>query len=302
LEHATAADSQEQRFRSGQYTASVLLCAAEVSVDLADPVTAPLLIDRALAATEALGHSSWIFDAQFEKMRLLARTGELTAAYSLAQELEIDEPISMANLALWCARIGWMHEHSDFLERAREVRSKVTADTPLCELILAEADAIITMSDSGAVTELAEVTARWSAAERPLDALRAQLSIGLRLLRTKDATAIEVLREIQRGFIKCGATYDADFTSGLLRQLGTRSRAKSRTTSVGPLTRRELEIARLVGSGLKNGEVAAQLFLAEKTVAAHLSNIYGKVNVKSRVQLASWLSENDTEAQVAATA
>ena len=40
-------------------------------------------------------------------------------------------------------------------------------------------------------------------------------------------------------------------------------------------------------------EVATQLHLAEKTVAAHLSNIYGKVEVKSRLQLASWLEEND---------
>ena len=38
---------------------------------------------------------------------------------------------------------------------------------------------------------------------------------------------------------------------------------------------------------------------AEKTVAAHLSNIYGKLSVKSRVQLASWLKENDSESFVA---
>lgn len=301
-EYAAEADTAEQRFPSGQYTASVLICIAEVTAELADSVSGPLLLDRTLSATHALGHASWIFDSQYEQMRLLARTGELDAAFALASQLEIDEPISMANLALWCARIGWMHDRSEYVDRARTVRTGVKADTPLCELILAETDATLKVVESGDISDLATVSARWTAAERPLDSLRAQLSIGLRLLRTKDKTAIEALKGIQRGFIKCGATYDADFTSGLLRQLGTRSRAKSRTTSVGPLTRRELEIARLVGSGLKNGEVAAQLFLAEKTVAAHLSNIYGKVNVKSRVQLASWLTENDTEAQVAATA
>jgi DNA-binding NarL/FixJ family response regulator len=68
---------------------------------------------------------------------------------------------------------------------------------------------------------------------------------------------------------------------------------------VGNLTKRELEIARLVASGLRNAEVAGQLYLAEKTVAAHLSNIYGKLEVRSRVQLASWLKQNDEDATVA---
>jgi DNA-binding CsgD family transcriptional regulator/tetratricopeptide (TPR) repeat protein len=299
---ASSADELEQRYRPGQYTASVILCAAETAAELADPVSGTLLVDRALSATDQLGHSSWIFDAKLEQVRLLARTGHMKEAYELASTLSIDEPISTANLALWSARIGWMHENPEFIAIAQNALVGTEPDSPLCQLLLDEAHAILKVAESGDIADLAAVSERWTAVERPLDSLRAQLSIGLRLLRTKDATAIEVLREIQRGFIKCGATYDADFTSGLLRQLGTRSRAKSRTTSVGPLTRRELEIARLVGSGLKNGEVAAQLFLAEKTVAAHLSNIYGKVNVKSRVQLASWLSENDTEAQVAATA
>jgi DNA-binding CsgD family transcriptional regulator len=43
------------------------------------------------------------------------------------------------------------------------------------------------------------------------------------------------------------------------------------------------------------------LFQAEKSVAAHLSNIYGKLEIRSRVQLSVWLAEHDeaTEAQTA---
>jgi DNA-binding NarL/FixJ family response regulator len=103
------------------------------------------------------------------------------------------------------------------------------------------------------------------------------------------------LQAAKTSFVTCGASHDADLVSALLRQLGTRSRAKSRSTNVGPLTKRELEIARLVAGGLKNSEVAGTLFLAEKTVAAHLSNIYGKVEVRSRVQLGAWIRENDPE-------
>lgn len=298
-QYAAAAHDSEARFPTDRHTALIALAGAEIAAELGDPVAGAVATDRAIEAASAHGYTSWIFEARYEQMRLLARTGELDAALAIARELTVDEPISQANLALWCARIGWMHERADFTDRAREVRSDVEADTPLCELTLAEADATLTLIESGDATQLAAVANRWTDADRPLDALRAQMSVALKLVRAKDKTAVDVMRSIQQGFIKCGATYDADFASGLLRQLGTRSRAKSRTTSVGPLTRRELEIARLVASGLKNGEVASQLFLSEKTVAAHLSNIYGKVDVRSRVQLAAWLAEHDTEAAAA---
>jgi DNA-binding CsgD family transcriptional regulator len=50
----------------------------------------------------------------------------------------------------------------------------------------------------------------------------------------------------------------------------------------GGLTEREAEVLRLVASGSTNKEVAAQLFLSEKTVARHLSNIFAKIGVSSR--------------------
>lgn len=50
----------------------------------------------------------------------------------------------------------------------------------------------------------------------------------------------------------------------------------------GGLTEREAEVLRLVASGITNKEIAAALFLSEKTVARHLSNIYVKIDVSSR--------------------
>ena len=50
----------------------------------------------------------------------------------------------------------------------------------------------------------------------------------------------------------------------------------------GVLTRREVEVLRLVAVGLTNRSIAAELFLSEKTVARHLSNIFGKLDVGSR--------------------
>jgi len=54
------------------------------------------------------------------------------------------------------------------------------------------------------------------------------------------------------------------------------------------LSNREAEVAELVTKGLSNKEVANQLFVTEKTVKFHLTNIYKKMNVKSRAQLIVW--------------
>lgn len=50
----------------------------------------------------------------------------------------------------------------------------------------------------------------------------------------------------------------------------------------GPLTARETEVVQLVSAGLSNRDIAAELFISEKTVARHLSNIFTKLGVTSR--------------------
>src|SRR5471030_679752 len=72
------------------------------------------------------------------------------------------------------------------------------------------------------------------------------------------------------------------------------------------LSNREAEVAELVTKGLSNKEVANQLFVTEKTVKFHLTNIYKKMNVKSRAQLIVWclphLGFVESEARIEAAA
>ena len=74
-----------------------------------------------------------------------------------------------------------------------------------------------------------------------------------------------------------------------LRKLGHRVRRPARELVAGPLaplTAREREIAILVAAGRTNREVAEQLVLSARTIEAHLRNIYAKLGVRSRVELA----------------
>jgi predicted ATPase/class 3 adenylate cyclase/DNA-binding CsgD family transcriptional regulator len=67
------------------------------------------------------------------------------------------------------------------------------------------------------------------------------------------------------------------------RGRGERKRASSGWAS---LTRAELDVTKLVGEGLGNKDVAARLFISPRTVQAHLTHIYAKLGLTSRVQLA----------------
>ena len=65
------------------------------------------------------------------------------------------------------------------------------------------------------------------------------------------------------------------------------TRAMRKQTS--PLTRRELDVARLVATGLSNKQIAARLFISERTVETHLTNMMNKLGLSSRLQLAQWV-------------
>jgi DNA-binding NarL/FixJ family response regulator len=63
-------------------------------------------------------------------------------------------------------------------------------------------------------------------------------------------------------------------------------RGKAGGTVLEALTSRELQVARLVVDRKTNPQIAAELSLSQKTVETHLRNIFRKVDVSSRVELA----------------
>ena len=66
---------------------------------------------------------------------------------------------------------------------------------------------------------------------------------------------------------------------------------KTPSQSVLALTSRETEVAHLVGKGMSNPEVAAELFISRKAVEYHLGNIYAKCGLQGRQQLRRFVEQ-----------
>jgi len=106
--------------------------------------------------------------------------------------------------------------------------------------------------------------------------------------------AVVLLREAVGIYEPVGAFMDLTRAEAALRGLGIRRgrRGARRRPSRGweSLTPTELEVVRLVSQGLTNVEIGRRLFISRRTVETHLSHIFGKLGVSSRVQLAAQAS------------
>ncbi|HVA77035.1 MAG TPA: response regulator transcription factor [Candidatus Binataceae bacterium] len=117
-----------------------------------------------------------------------------------------------------------------------------------------------------------------TASERIEDALGA-LRAGARAIVQKRfavETLMEAIRAVADGLVWIPPAIQAQ----VMTQWGTPRGER--------LTAREIEIARAVAAGSKNAEIAAQLSISESTVKTHLNNIFQKLGVRDRVELAMY--------------
>ena len=104
--------------------------------------------------------------------------------------------------------------------------------------------------------------------------------------------ATRVARVAHDAFARLGAQGQLDNVRKELRELGARPPSRTMVEGMAGLTGRELEIARLVGQRKTNREIGAALDISSRTVSTHLSNIFAKVNVTSRGELADFIRTN----------
>lgn len=147
----------------------------------------------------------------------------------------------------------------------------------------ASGSTLLAVGDAGAaVPVLRKAMHKWQALAAPYEVARCQVLIG-RALRElgDDHSATGEFTAAQRAFSELGAVPAAREVARLLAH-----------SNPGGLTDREMEVLRLVATGKSNPEIAAILVLSDKTVARHLSNIFGKLDVTSRTAASAFAFEN----------
>ncbi len=83
-----------------------------------------------------------------------------------------------------------------------------------------------------------------------------------------------------------------DIARKLMQQV-SQMRVSPQGSSINELTAREREVIRLIALGRNNREIAQDLFISEKTVKTHVSNLLGKLNLEHRTQLAVYAIKNN---------
>jgi DNA-binding CsgD family transcriptional regulator/DNA polymerase III delta prime subunit len=169
-------------------------------------------------------------------------------------------------------------------DAARVGRVWVLAHVTRCRGLVAAAEGDV----DRAATLLEQAVAEHEDVGDPFGRARAQLALGIVRRRARQKRgADDAIRAALGGFEQLGATTWIEKARAELGRIGGRTRQEG-------LTSAERRVADLVAEGRTNREVAAALFLGERTVASHLTHIYSKLGVRSRTELALALSKVQT--------
>ncbi|MGE4238921.1 helix-turn-helix transcriptional regulator [Ramlibacter sp.] len=225
--------------------------------------------------------------------------GALRISRALAERIRAFEPLPffalhphVLPLAAECAaRLGRRDEVGAVVDEIRALRKgAVSAEACLAHvrglLALQSGDAAVACDEfARAVTLRTELRRRHEAARTRIDLADALEQLG-------DVQAAGVALNLAGGeFEAIGATRDAAMVGQRLRRMNVRPTFTSvRRTAGQPVSARESEVMALVARGCTNKEIASELFLSELTVETHVKNILRKLALKSRSQIASYLT------------
>ncbi|MET3176069.1 UNVERIFIED_ORG: DNA-binding CsgD family transcriptional regulator [Arthrobacter sp. UYCu721] len=165
---------------------------------------------------------------------------------------------------------------------------------PMVRAVAGQADGAVRLADgdpSAALKPLREAWRLWQELGVPYEAARCQALAGSACRALGDeASALMYLDAAHAALLDLGAAPAATWAASMLHKSMLDSGATPDTA--GLLTRRELEILQLVATGKGNRAIAGELYLSEKTVARHISNIFLKLGLSSRAAATSYAYEH----------
>jgi DNA-binding CsgD family transcriptional regulator len=167
-------------------------------------------------------------------------------------------------------------------------RAAVDLDVPMVGALAAGAEARLALATGdppAALRSGRRAWTLWHELDAPYHAARSRVVVAraCRALGDDDAARME-LEAARAVFDELDARLDTEVVLGLL--------AGETAVDDCPLSPREREVIRLLAAGLTNRSIATELFLSEKTVARHLSNIFAKLDVSTRTAAAAYAFEH----------
>ena len=165
---------------------------------------------------------------------------------------------------------------------ALAVARRVEPDVVLMDLLMPRMDGITAIGRFRDELPETEVVAMTSFIEE--EKVTAALEAGAAGYLLKDASADEVAAAIRSAH-----EGNMPLDPAVARLLAARiRRPKGDGDGAELLTDRERDVVRLLGRGMSNKEIAAELFITERTARTYVSNILGKLGLASRTQVALW--------------
>jgi DNA-binding CsgD family transcriptional regulator len=123
-------------------------------------------------------------------------------------------------------------------------------------------------------------------AQLPLEASLCRLDLARACRETNTEVAVAEARAALQSFEKLEAARYVDAATMVLRQLG--QRVAPPRSSGERLTKRELDVLRLLGEGLSNPEISERLFISRKTVEHHVGNVLAKLGLRNRAEAVAY--------------
>jgi ATP/maltotriose-dependent transcriptional regulator MalT len=188
---------------------------------------------------------------------------------------------------------GDLDAASGWAERAAGAAGGIGMPGRTCEALRAGARVALARGDATAAGEHAlDAAAEADRAGLPIEAARARVLAGQALAAAGDKpAAVAALENAYAQLAAAGAAHYRDEAARELRALGKRiarsGSAGAGADGVDALSAREREVAGLVAEGRTNREIAATLYLSEKTVENHMARIFAKLGVSSRLHVAT---------------
>jgi two-component system response regulator NreC len=107
--------------------------------------------------------------------------------------------------------------------------------------------------------------------------------------RAVESELIDAIRAVWRGDLYVHPT----MTRALFKDISSPALTKTKDAPVETLTPREIDVLQLIAQGYTNRQMADMLSISVRTVESHRSNLMGKLNMHSRVELVRYAREND---------